>query len=281
VLYGIVVKAWGDRLAAAMAVAIYCLMPLDFAVLTTGNLTNAFAQSVAVGGLALMASRHVASGRWGGTALLGSVLTIAYLSHTSTLALLFVSTLVTAALFWWRGGTSLRPAAAAIVWASAIAAGLAVIVYYSHFMNIYRAEFGRIGHETATAAADAGGRTIGARLRGVPYSVGIDIGAPVLLFAFLGGVETARRRKHDRLALTLAGWLLSCLAFLAIGVVTPVDMRYYLAAMPALAIAAAAGAAWAWSEGWPLQRTLWRLTGAVFLAGTISMAFHNWWNALG
>ena len=46
----IVVKAWGHRLAAAMAVAIYHLIPLDFGVLTTGNLTNAFAQSVAVGG---------------------------------------------------------------------------------------------------------------------------------------------------------------------------------------------------------------------------------------
>ena len=49
-LYCVVVSAWGHRLAGAMAVAIYHLIPLDLAVLTTGNLTNAFAQSVAVGG---------------------------------------------------------------------------------------------------------------------------------------------------------------------------------------------------------------------------------------
>jgi hypothetical protein len=276
-LYAVVVKAWSNRLAAAMSVAIYQLIPLDFIVFTTGNLTNAFAQSVAVGALALMAS---ASGMTG-TALLALVLTIAYLSHTSTLALLFVATLVTAVLFWWRGGPSLRSPGSAVALATALAATIAVVAYYAHFMDTYRAEFGRIGHETATAAVDAGGRTIGERLRGVPYSLGISIGGPVLLFAFLGAVELALKRAADRLTLTLAGWLLSCAAFLAIGVLTPVDMRYYLAAIPAIAIAAGYGAAWAWSEGWPLHRTLWRAAAAVFLGGTISTAFHNWWNALG
>ena len=58
-LYAVVTKAWGNRLAAAMAVAIYHLIPLDLAVLTTGNLTNAFAQSVAVAAMALMASHAV------------------------------------------------------------------------------------------------------------------------------------------------------------------------------------------------------------------------------
>ncbi len=148
-------------------------------------------------------------------------------------------------------------------------------------MDTYRAELGRIGHETATAAADAGGRTIADRLRLVPYSLGIYIGAPVLLFAVLGAVALGRRRAADRLTLTLAGWILSCLAFLVIGILTPVDMRYYLAAVPAVAIAAGLGAAWAWNDAGPMHRTLWRATAAVFLAGTVSTAFHNWWNALG
>lgn len=276
-LYGIVVKAWGNRLAAAMAVAIYHLIPLDLAVLTAGNLTNAFAQSVAVGALALMAS---GAGK-PATALLALILAVAYMSHTSTLAILFVATLSTAVLLRWRGGPALGSPASAIALATVGAAALAVVVYYAHFVDTYRAEVGRIGHETATAASDAGGRTIADRLRLVPYSLGIYIGAPVLLFAFLGAAELALRRTADRLTLTLAGWSLSCLAFLVIGILTPVDMRYYLAAVPAVAIAAGYGAAWAWSEGWPLHRTLWRITAAVFLAGTISTAFHNWWNALG
>ena len=280
-LYTIVVRGWGTRLAAAMAVAIYHLIPLDFAVLTTGNLTNAFAQSVAVGGLALMADDAVRLERWSATASLAVVLAVAYLSHTGTLAILFVATLATVALFWLHGGPALRSAAAAITIATMAAAVLAVVLYYAHFMDTYRAEFARIGHETATAASDAGGRTIGNRFKAVPYNVSAYIGAPVMLFALLGAVELSRRRAHDRLTLTLAGWALSCVAFLALGILTPVDMRYYLAAVPVIAIAAAYGAAWAWKEGWPLHRTLWRVTAAVFLVATISMGFHNWWHALG
>ncbi len=280
-LYTLVVKAWKHRLAAALAVALYQLIPLDFGVLTTGNLTNAFAQAVAVAALVLMGSGAVTVTRWGWTAALALALAIAYLSHTSTLAILFVATVVTAMLFLWRGGAGLRGPAAAIALATAGAAVLAVVAYYAHFMDTYRAEFARIGHETATAAADAGGRSAGDRLRLVPYSLGVYIGAPVLLFAFIGAAELARLRARDRLTLTLAGWLLSCLGFLVVGVVTPVDMRHYLAAVPAIAVTAGYGAAWAWEEGWPLHQTLWRVTAAVFLAGTISIAFHNWWNALG
>lgn len=280
-LYAIVAKAWGNRLAAAITVAIYHLIPLDFGILTTGNLTNAFAQSVAVGGLAAMASDRVRIERVAMTALLAAILAVAYLSHTGTLAIVFVATLMVAALFWWRGGGRLRSPAAAVALAATAAALIAVVAYYAHFMDTYRTEFGRIGHETATAAADAGGRTIGDRLALVPYSLGIYIGAPVLLFAFLGAVALTLKRASDRLSLTLAGWMLACAAFLIVGVLTPVDMRYYLAAVPVLAVTAGYGAAWAWRDGWPLHRTMWRVTAAVFLAGTIAAAFHNWWNVLG
>jgi hypothetical protein len=280
-LYAIVARAWGNRLAAAMAVAIYHFIPLDFAVLTTGNLTNAFAQSVAVGALAAMAWDRVRLERLGMTSLLALVLAVAYLSHTGTLAIVFVATLAVAALFWWCGGAALRSPAAAVALAATVAAVLAVVAYYAHFMDTYRAELGRISHETASAAADAGGRTMGDRVRLVPYSLGIYIGAPVLLFSFLGAMELALKRHADRLALTLGGWMLACAAFLLLGILTPVDMRYYLAAVPALAITAGYGAAWAWRDGWPLYRTAWRVTAAVFLAGTISTAFHNWWHTLG
>jgi hypothetical protein len=280
-LYYVVARAWGNRLAGAMAVAIYHLIPVELGVLTTGNLTNAFAQSVAVAALALMAATPLRLERPGWTVLLAMALAVSYLSHTSTLAILFTATVTTAALFRWRGGPALRSPAAAIAIATTGAALLAIAVYYAHFMDTYRAEFARIGHETATASAAAGGRTIGDRLRLVPYSLSIYLGAPILLFAVLGAVELARTRGTDRLTLALTGWILSCLAFLVIGILTPVDMRHYLAAVPAVAIAAGYGAAWSWSEGWPQQRALWRVAAAVFLAGAISAAFHRWWNALG
>jgi hypothetical protein len=219
--------------------------------------------------------------RWMWACALAAVLLTAFLSHTGTLATLFGAAVCIAALFLLRGAPDVKRAGAAIAIATVAAAAIAVAVYYAHFMPTYRAEFARIGHETATAARDAGGRTIGDRLRVVPYSLGIYIGAPVLLFAFLGAVELARRRTGERLTLAVAGWTLACLAFVVLGVATPVDMRPYLAALPAIAIAAGYGAAWAWSEGWPLHRGLWRLTAAVFLAAMISTGFHAWWNALG
>jgi hypothetical protein len=175
----------------------------------------------------------------------------------------------------------LRSPAAAIGLATACAALLAIVVYYAHFMDTYRTELARIGHETATAAPAAGGRTIGDRLRLVPYSLGIYFGAPVLLLALLGATELGLRRGTDRLTLTVTGWIVSCLAFLLIGVVTPVDMRHYLAAVPAVAIAAGYGAAWAWSESRPPHRALFRAATAAVLAGAIHAAFRDWWNALG
>jgi purine-cytosine permease-like protein len=148
-------------------------------------------------------------------------------------------------------------------------------------MSTYRTEFARIGHETASAAPAVGGRTIRDRLFGVPYLVGIAIGAPVLLFAVLGAAAMALRRTGDRLVLALGGWSLACALFLVLGILTPVDMRYYLASLPAVAIAAGYGAAWAWSDSAPTHRTVWRLTAALFLAGTLSTGFRAWWDALG
>jgi hypothetical protein len=280
-LYTVVARARGDRLAGAMAVAIYHLIPLSFGVLVTGNMSNVFAQSAAVAALVIMAYPATRGPRWMWACALAAVLLTAFLSHTGTLATLFGAAVCIAALFLLRGAPDVKRAGAAIAIATVAAAAIAVAVYYAHFMPTYRAEFARIGHETATAARDAGGRTIGDRLRVVPYSLGIYIGAPVLLFAFLGAVELARRRTGERLTLAVAGWTLACLAFVVLGVATPVDMRPYLAALPAIAIAAGYGAAWAWSEGWPLHRGLWRLTAAVFLAAMISTGFHAWWNALG
>jgi hypothetical protein len=280
-LYWIVARAWGNRLAGAMSVAIYHLIPLNFAVLATGNLTNAFAQSVALASLAIMAAPSLTFGAWTPTAALAGVLAAAFMSHTSTFAIVFTAAVLVAALFALRGGTALRRASLAIALAVLAAAVLSIVLYYAHFMDTYRAEFARIGRETTAAAPDVGGRTIGDRLRLVPYSLGVYIGVPVLLFSLVGGVKLALASFADRLTLCLAGWIGSCLAFLVLGILTPIDMRYYLAALPALAIAAGYGAAWAWNEGWPRHSLLWRLTTAAFLAGTISTGFHNWWNALG
>lgn len=274
-LYRAVVRAWGDRLAGAIAVAVYQLVPLDFKVLTTGNLTNAFAQSVSVGALVLMASAAVRFERALMTVALAAVLLAAYLSHTSTLAILFVATLAASALFLVRGGPALRSPAAALVVASVAAAALAVLVYYSHFLQTYQSEFARLSRETTTAAPDAGGRSIAARLASVPYSLRIDFGLPLIALTIIGAWRITARGAADRLTLTVAGWLLASALFLVVGVLTPVDMRYYLAAIPAIAIVASVGASRGWDAG--LE---WRAATGVLLAAIAIAGIRNWWAGL-
>jgi hypothetical protein len=245
-LYVVVARVWSDRRAAAAATAFHHLLPLDFQIITIGNLTNAFAQSLAVGSLVLMSAPSLRVKRPGTIILLSSVLALAFLSHTSTFAILFVSACSIAAMFRIRGESELRSSAGAIAIATALAAAAAVLVYYSHFVDTYQTEFARISASTASGSVDVRGRGVGARLLSVPYNFRANFGTPALLLAAGGTIHLWRKGVRDRLGLSLGGWALACLAFLLLGVITPVDMRYYLASLPAVAIVSAV----AFSEGW-------------------------------
>ena len=284
-LYPIVALVWRNRLAGAIAVAVYHLLPATFAVLTTGNLTNAFAQSIALIALAIVGFGAVRLDRPAMAALLTAVFAAAYLSHTSTAAILSVAALATAMLLAWRGGAALRPVAGAVTLAAVVAAIAAIAIYYAHFVETYRSELGRIAQETAANAADAGGRTAGDRLAGVPYSLRIHYGVPAMALAAFGALRLIRsafaRSGADSLTLTLGGWTAACVIFFAIGILTPVDMRYYLAAVPVIAAAAAYGASWAWSDSAPQSRVWWRAAAALMLAATVWTGFEHWWNTLG
>jgi hypothetical protein len=279
-LYALLAAVWRNRLAAAIAVAVYHLLPATFAVLTTGNLTNAFAQSIALAALVLVGYGAARLDRPWTVILLMVVLTAAFLSHTSTAAILTVATLASAALLAARGGAALRPVAIAVAVAAAGAAIAATAIYYAHFLETYRAELGRIAQETATNAADAGGRTAGDRLAGIPYSLRIHYGIPAMMLAAFGTLQLVRRSANS-LTLTLGGWTAACVMFLTIGILTPVDMRYYLGAVPVVAIIAAYGAASAWTDSPLHARVWWRAAAAGLLAATIWTGFEHWWNTLG
>jgi hypothetical protein len=275
-LYPALVRANGDRLAAACAVAVYELIPLAFGVLTVGNLTNAFAQSVSVLALVMMAGAPLRLERRKRIVLFAAVLTAAFLSHTSTFAILSVACVLTAAVFFWRGGRTLRSPSRAVLLATAVAVFLAVALYYARFMDTYNTQLARIGAETAAAAPDAGGRGILARLISVPRYLDLYFGIPVLILAGWGAGVMWRTARTDRLTLALAGWALACVAFLVLGVLTPVDMRYYLAAIPVMAIAAGTGASAAWRHN---GRS--RAAAAILLAWVLINGVHGWWTALG
>jgi len=250
-LYGMAVRVRGDRLAGAIAVALYHLMPLGFGVIATGNLTNAFAQSLSVAALALIASGAVRFENRGAWALLSVVLLSAFLSHTSTFAIGSVAAALIPLVFWWRGGPALRSPALAVLIAGSLAILLAIALYYAHFLETYRTELSRIGGETAAAAPDAGGRGIGSRLAAVPMYLRIYYGIPALALALWGAASLWHRAARDRTTLACTGWSLACLLFLIVGILTPVDMRYYLAAIPVVAAAGALAAAFAWTSPGP------------------------------
>jgi hypothetical protein len=248
-LYRMVVRNRGDRIAGALAVALYHLVPLEFGVIRVGNLTNAFAQSVSLFAFAMMAASPLRTSNWRWLLLFVIALSGAFLSHTSTFAILSTATLLTGVLFWWRGGAVLRSSAVAILIALALALIVAIAVYYAHFIDTYRAELSRLTAETATAAPDAGGRGIGSRLATVPYYLATYLGIPALALMCWGVATLWRGGPADRLALSTTGWGLACVVFLAVGVLTPLDMRYYLASIPAVAILAAIGGSAGWASG--------------------------------
>jgi hypothetical protein len=272
-LYLAVVRSWPDRRAAAIAVALYLLVPLDLNVETVGNLTNAFAQALAVFGLVMISTPAVRLERRGTVALLSLVLAAAYMSHTSTFAILFPACLMIAAAFFRGGGAELRSPAAAVLVAGTAACAIAVVLYYAHFGETYRAEFARISAETVQNAPDAGGRTVADRLASVPRNVALYFGLPVLALAGVGGWTLLARRAHDRLTLAVLGWSVACLSFLVLGTLTPVDMRYYLASIPAFAITGAAGASWLWDRGGaarPIAVALLAWASFIFARGLLS-----------
>jgi hypothetical protein len=274
-LYGMAARGWNDRLAGAMAVALFHLVPLSFRILTVGNLTNAFGQSLSIAALALAASPALRATTGGTTIALALLLSAAFLSHTSTFAILSGCGLLIAVLFVWRGGPALRSPGKAIAVATAIGIVLAAALYYAHFVTTYQTELSRLGSETAAAAPDAGGRGAWARAIAVPRYLHIYLGTPLLVLAAAGTIDRWRRGSRDRLTLAIAAWVLTCVLYLIVGILTPLDMRYYLAVIPALALLAALGASWWWRAGGTR-----RIAAALLLAWIVWTGIGTWWSTL-
>jgi hypothetical protein len=271
-LYSMTIRLRGDRLSGALAVALYHLIPLGFAVIVTGNLTNAFAQSVMVAALALIALGSLRLEQRWMVVLLTTALTAAFLSHTSAFAIGVVGVTLIVWMFWWRGGPALRSPAAAVAIALLASIVLSVALYYAYFVDTYRTELTRIGSETAAGAPAVGRLTILDRLRLVPGYLSAYFGLPTLVLMVGGVVLLWQRGARDRVTLSVVGWMAACALFLILGILTPVDMRHYLAAIPAVAVIAAVGASIAWSNGgWQ------RVTAAALLGWAVFIGVQAWW----
>jgi hypothetical protein len=272
-LYPIIARSTGDRLAGAIAVALYHMVPVGFDVQTTGNLTNTFGQSLFVGAAALAIAAPLGPRSPAATAWLLVMLTAAFLAHTSTFAILLVTGIATGLSFRVLGGRDLAPAGTIVLAATVTAAIVAFAAYYVQFMDVYREMFARIGGEVTRPAelSDPGGRSMAVRAASVASRAVSRFGWPIVIMATAGAWRLSAENPRSRLALGVSGWLLSCALFLVIGIVTPVDMRHLLAAFPALAILSAIAAAWSWRAGGWLK-----VTSAVMLAWAVGVGAREW-----
>ena len=294
VLYPAIVRTWGDRLAAAIAVALFAVVPTSYWVIGNANLTNAFGQSVAVVAMALVviwsvqgaALRHVAA--W------TVIIALALLSHVSTFATLGLTLTALAILMWFAGTPLLRRAGRGVLIATALAGIFAVAIYYGHFLDVYRNALKvRAGAAAsavsapATPGTDAPSpisrrpSTFAVRFARSAQVVGSAIGLPMVGLAIAGIWIVGRRRSRDPLTLALIAWGGTFVVFFAAALMR-VDVqfeRYSLefvqrvayAGAPALAVLAAAAAAAGWRSG------IWtRVAATAVLAAAMAIGLREW-----
>jgi hypothetical protein len=305
-LYLLIVRAWSDRLAGAVAVVLSSLLPLWYLIVGSANLTNAFGQSVST--VTMVAAVIWAEpGGWAGRlAGLTLLATLGLLCHVSTFALLLTMLLALAFLYRWKGGPVLRPAATWILIATLAATALSTALYWGHFSSLYaaRLETVRAGFsarlaptDAVTAPADvaatdkgpARGRVfvpLHLRAVGAIRQTVVNVGWPILILALAGAWRVWRERSPsgwpDPLVLALGAMGLTCLLFLAFAVLTAVDVRYQqdawefigrveLLTYPAAVVLAARGAAWACRAGIAL-----RLSSVALLAAAAVLGLRAW-----
>jgi hypothetical protein len=264
-----------DATAGVIAVAAYHLLPLSFNVLAVGNLTNLFAQALALGALVVAAHAPL---RASTAALLFVLGLAASLSHTSTFAVLTAQlALLVVLLLLTRRLTLLRVSAMHIAGVTAAVVIVAVGAYYAHFGDVYREAFGRAAVETGQATAVAGGRTPLMRLRDVPRLLELYYSWPALLLMIPGAREWWKDPAGPTVPGRLLGaWALACAGFILLGIITPVDMRHYLAAIPLVAVLAGTGLAALWQ-----QEGVGRWAGAALAAWLAVTGVVRWFAVLG
>jgi hypothetical protein len=281
-----IVRGSGDRLAAAVAVAVLQLMPLGFGVLAAANLTNVYGQAVALIAMTLVTVAVVTSeSPWPAIVTAAVVTFVAFLSHTSTFATLAGMLAVAGLLLVVLGEPPTRRAGVRVLAMLFVASALAISLYYAHFMPTYRTEWARIRGEVAGTTTETpastqlyqpGGASIPARAAAVPRTAAAYYTWPFLVLAIIGVVGW-RERLRDPFWIVVNGWLLACLAFLALGVLTPVDFRHYYAAMPAVAILAAHAVVTMWrKEGGP-----WRAIAAGLAGLGAGIGVNHWLRIIG
>ena len=275
-LYPVVLRAWGQRRTAVLAVLAYQLPPLAYAVLGDGNLPNIFAQAMALVTMAAAVTWSLAPRRVASLLTFAALLAFALVSHVSTATTLMATLGALSVLYFWRGDLARRRSAVAIVIAMVVASALAWFQFYEHFSNEFAAAFARMfaGQGGAPPGTAEGYLSTAGRIGNLPSQLVSGAGWPLLILALFGAIDLVRAGVRDRLTSALAAWALVWMVFSASTVFARVGDEYVryaaeflgrinLATLPLVAILAARGA----------NR---RLLGIVMFGWAIWVAVQSW-----
>jgi hypothetical protein len=288
-LYPLIARAWNDRIAAVLAVVLFSLVPLIYGLVGNANLTNAFGEAIALATIAT-ASMIPSRGYWGAVGLF-LLSALAFLSHVSTFAVLAVSLTTLCVLYRWRGDPALHRTAWTVFGVTILAFIVALVVYYGHFIDVYRAAL-RVRADSAVSQTQnprpaatpppaPAGQPLPARVADALGFAVRMIGWPVCLLALVGVWRLWADGARDRAALAIYAWGVACVAFLGVAVMR-VDApfqryaaeffgRVLLATCPAAAMLAARGASWGLRGNTPT-----RTASAILLCCCGILAVQSW-----
>lgn len=283
-LYPLIVRAWGDRAAAAAAVVLFNVVPLPYGLVGNANLTNAFGQSVALA--TLIVASLLPAGPVRVLPVLGLFLlcALSFLSHVSTFAILAVTLLALSLVYMWRGDKSLRRTAWVILAVTISAALLAVIVYYGHFGEVYRMALRVRAEARLSRPIGAAGpplMPLGTRVTNALTFTAAGVGWPILVLAVAGLWRVWAGGFRDRAVFLVLAWAVAYASFLGVAVMR-VDApfqryaaeffgRVLLATYPGVVVLAAGGVGWAWRAAMGA-----RLAGAVLILCAVTLGVQLW-----
>jgi hypothetical protein len=310
-LYLIVVRAWGNRLTAAVAVALFSLVPVTYGLVGNADLTSVFGQAVstvAVAVLVLSAERLRASGPFVSVVAL---VTFGFICHVNTLFMLTSTLVAVTALFFWFGVEPIHSSARRILLVTVVALLASAALYWGHFGDVYARQLEhmrapRIEAHGVSGATDGQGLTGSAQEQAAAakrvqtparpraalrlprrawqafdHTIG-NLGWPIVLLALVGLWRMAAEGGRDRLGLVIGAWAIVCLGFVAFSVLSPgprTDQQDALelvgrvehATMPAAVLLAARGATW----GWRSSRIA-RLASIGLMASAVVLGIRAW-----
>lgn len=235
--YLVAMRVWRQRTTALAIAGLWPFARAPLEALCNSNLPNVFGQGlfgVAVAGLIYAVGTTRRS--WAVLIAASVVLAAAFLSHFSTVSIGLAIVVAMAAASVAAGGADGRRRAGWLLLAGCLAFAASYAIYYRHFGAVYRDTYQRIvAHEVVDEPGSAIAATPAVKLRrwwsGTSDDYGLP-GLPLSVAAVVGAAALIRERRRDALTLALAGWLLTWMAFTALGILTAIQMRSNLATAP-------------------------------------------------